>query len=202
MALRIHNFNPGPAALPLQVLEQVREEFTDFKGSGMSITEVSHRSAAFEEVLNDAVARIKRLLKVPDNYKILFLQGGASTQFCMVPMNLVPSGSSADYVNTGSWSKKAIKEAQILNKPHNVVASSEDRNFRYIPKNARSHRGRRTYISPQTIQLKELSGLVSQKQGTCRSSRTCHPIYFHGLSMWARSALFMLGLKRTWARRG
>ena len=135
MAVRIHNFNPGPAALPLQVLEQVREEFTDFKGSGMSITEVSHRSAVFEEVLNDAVARIKRLLKVPDNYKILFLQGGASTQFCMVPMNLVPSGSSADYVNTGSWSKKAIKEAQILNKPHRVVASSEDRNFRYIPKN-------------------------------------------------------------------
>ena len=72
MAVRIHNFNPGPAALPLQVLEQVKEEFTDFKGSGMSITEVSHRSAVFEEVLNDAIARIRRLLKVPDNYKILF----------------------------------------------------------------------------------------------------------------------------------
>jgi len=134
MTVRIHNFNPGPAALPLPVLEQVREEFTDFKGSGMSITEVSHRSAAFEGVLNDAVARIKRLLKVPDNYRVLFLQGGASTQFCMVPMNLIPPNSSADYVNTGSWSKKAIKEAQILNKPHKVVASSEDRNFRYIPK--------------------------------------------------------------------
>jgi phosphoserine aminotransferase len=134
MTVRIHNFNPGPAALPLPVLEQVIEEFTDFKGSGMSITEVSHRSAVFEEVLNDAVARVKRLLKVPDNYKVLFLQGGASTQFCMVPMNLIPPNSSADYVNTGSWSKKAIKEAQILNKPHKVVASSEDRNFRYIPK--------------------------------------------------------------------
>lgn len=134
MTVRIHNFNPGPAALPLPVLEQVREEFTDFKGSGMSITEVSHRSAAFEGVLNDAVARIKRLLKVPDNYKVLFLQGGASTQFCMAPMNLIPPNSSADYVNTGSWSKKAIKEVQILNKPHKVVASSEDRNFRYIPK--------------------------------------------------------------------
>ncbi len=136
MTVRIYNFNPGPAALPLPVLEQVREEFTDFKGSGMSITEVSHRSAAFEEVLNDAVARIKRMLKVPDNYKVLFLQGGASTQFCMVPMNLISPNSSADYVNTGSWSKKAIKEAQILNKPHKVVASSEDRNYRYIPKNA------------------------------------------------------------------
>jgi phosphoserine aminotransferase len=136
MTVRIHNFNPGPAALPLPVLEQVREEFTDFKGSGMSITEVSHRSAAFEGVLNDAVARIKRLLKVSDNYRVLFLQGGASTQFCMVPMNLIPSGSSADYVNTGSWSKKAIKEVQILNKPHKVVASSEDRNFRYIPRDS------------------------------------------------------------------
>ena len=136
MTVRIHNFNPGPAALPLPVLEEVREEFTNFKGSGMSITEVSHRSAAFEGVLNDAVARIKRLLKVPDNYKVLFLQGGASTQFCMAPMNLIPPNSSADYVNTGSWSKKAIKEVQILNKPHKVVASSEDRNFRYIPKDS------------------------------------------------------------------
>ncbi len=141
MAVRIHNFNPGPAALPLEVLEQVREEFTDFRGSGMSITEVSHRSAAFEDVLNDAIARIKRLLRLPDNYKVLFLQGGASTQFCMVPMNLVPSGSSADYVNTGSWSKKAIKEAQILKKPHKVVASSEDRNFSYIPKNVQVTEG-------------------------------------------------------------
>jgi phosphoserine aminotransferase len=136
MTVRIHNFNPGPAALPLPVLEEVRKEFTDFKGSGMSITEVSHRSAPFEGVLNDAVARIKRLLKVPDNYRVLFLQGGASTQFCMVPMNLIPPNSSADYVNTGSWSKKAIKEVQILNKPHKIVASSEDRNFRYIPKDS------------------------------------------------------------------
>ncbi|HTY25907.1 MAG TPA: 3-phosphoserine/phosphohydroxythreonine transaminase [Desulfomonilaceae bacterium] len=136
MAPRIHNFNPGPAALPLPVLEQVREEFTNFKGSGMSITEVSHRSAAFEEVLNDAIARVRRLLKVGDNFSVLFLQGGASTQFCMVPMNLIPAGQSADYINTGSWSKKAIKEVQILDKPYKVVASSEDRNFRYIPKNA------------------------------------------------------------------
>jgi phosphoserine aminotransferase len=133
MAARIYNFNPGPAALPVQVLEQVREEFLDFKGSGMSVSEVSHRSALFEEVLDDAVARFTRLLKMPDNFKVLFLQGGASTQFCMVPMNLIPDGMSADYVNTGTWSKKAIKEAQLLKKDHSVIASSEDRNFCYIP---------------------------------------------------------------------
>lgn len=134
MPARIHNFNPGPAALPLPVLEQVREEFLDFKGSGMSISEVSHRSPVFEDVLNDAVARFKRLLKLSDDFKILFLQGGASSQFFMVPMNLLPDGSSADYVNTGSWAKKAIKEAEILKKSCNVIASSEDKNYSYIPK--------------------------------------------------------------------
>ncbi len=133
MAARIHNFNPGPAALPLAVLEEAREEFLDFKGSGMSVTEVSHRSALFEGVLDDAIARFKRLLKLPDSFKILFLQGGASLQFSMVPMNLLPEGSSADYINTGSWAKKAFKEAEILKKNYKVIATSEDRNYCYIP---------------------------------------------------------------------
>jgi phosphoserine aminotransferase len=131
---RIYNFNPGPAALPLEVLEEVQQEFLDFKGSGMSISEISHRSAVFEDVLDDAIVRFKRLLNIPDNYKILFLQGGASSQFFMVPMNLLPEGSSADYINTGSWAKKAIKESEILGKSVNVAASSEDRNYCYIPK--------------------------------------------------------------------
>jgi phosphoserine aminotransferase len=134
MAARIHNFNAGPAALPLPVLEEAKEEFLDFHGSGMSITEISHRSALFEGVLNDATERLKRLLKLPENFKALFLQGGASTQFFMVPMNLMPDGASADYINTGTWAKKAIKEADILKKPHKVIASSEDKNFSYIPK--------------------------------------------------------------------
>jgi len=134
MAARIHNFNPGPAALPLAVLEEAKEEFLDFKGSGMSITEVSHRSAIFDDVLNDAVARLKRLLNLPENYKVLFLQGGASSQFFMIPMNLIPQGKSADYINTGTWSTKAIKEIDILKKPYKVIATSEDRDFRYIPK--------------------------------------------------------------------
>jgi len=132
---RIHNFNAGPAALPLPVLEEIRDSFLNFAGSGMSITEVSHRSKWFDDVINDAIERTKRLLKLDDQYHVLFLQGGASMQFCMAPLNFLSNGRSADYINTGTWSTKAIKEAQIQNKPIKIVASSEDKNFCYIPKN-------------------------------------------------------------------
>ncbi len=132
---RIHNFNAGPAALPQVVLEKIQEGLLDFGGSGMSITEVSHRSKWFDDVINDAVTRVKRLLNLDDRYHVLFMQGGASLQFCMLPMNFLGDGRTADYVNTGTWSTKAIKEAQIQGKPIQVVASSEDRNFAYIPKN-------------------------------------------------------------------
>jgi phosphoserine aminotransferase len=134
MAKRIFNFNAGPAALPLSVLEEIQAEFLDYKGCGMSITEVSHRSSWFDEVINDAVVRIKRLLNLGENYKVLFLHGGASLQFTMVPLNLIADDQVADYVNTGSWSVKAIKEAEIIGKKVRVVASSEDRDFNYIPK--------------------------------------------------------------------
>ncbi len=131
---RIYNFNPGPAVLPLVVLEEIQAEFLNFRGSGMSITEVSHRSRWFDAVLEDAAVRIRRLLQLDKSFHVLFLQGGASMQFCMVPMNLLPKGKSADYVNTGTWATKAIKEVGILGKKANVVASSEDKNFSYIPK--------------------------------------------------------------------
>ncbi len=134
-ANRIYNFNPGPAALPLSVLEEIQEHFLDFQGSGMSISEISHRSREFDAVINDAVARTKRLLGLDDNFEVLFIQGGASLQFCMIPMNFLPSGKSADYVDTGTWSTKAIKEAQLQGKSIAVVASSEDKNYSYIPKN-------------------------------------------------------------------
>ncbi len=134
MPSRIHNFNAGPAALPLPVLEEVRAEMLDFKGSGMSVTEVSHRSVWFDDVINDATERVKRLLDLPENFKVLFLQGGASTQFFMIPMNILPDGASADYINTGTWSTKAIKEVEILGKQCNVIASSQDQDFRSIPK--------------------------------------------------------------------
>jgi phosphoserine aminotransferase len=100
---RIYNFNAGPAALPQSVLEEIQASFLDFKGSGMSITEVSHRSKWFDDVINDAVARLKRILRLDDTFHVLFLQGGASMQFCMIPMNFLAGDASADYVNTGTW---------------------------------------------------------------------------------------------------
>lgn len=133
MGKRIFNFNAGPAALPLPVLEEIKEEFLDFKGSGMSITEVSHRSKWFDDVINEAVERAVRLLSLGDDYRVLFIQGGASLQFCMAPMNLGVQGKPIDFINTGTWSTKAIKESQIQGRDVRVIASSEDRDFSYIP---------------------------------------------------------------------
>lgn len=134
MSTRLFNFNAGPAALPLAVLEEIQSQIVDFRGSGMSILEVSHRSKWFEDVLDDAIARIKRLLKLDDRYDVLFLQGGASMQFAMVPMNLALDGRPVDYVDTGTWSTKAIKEARTQKLDVRVTASSEDKEFTYIPK--------------------------------------------------------------------
>ena len=131
---RIYNFNAGPAALPLPVLEEIREEFLNFSGSGMSILEVSHRSTWFDRVIEGAVDRVKRLLSLEDDFDVLFIQGGASLQFCMIPMNLGLEGRPLDYINTGTWSTKAIQEAQIQGRDVRVIASSEDRGFSYIPK--------------------------------------------------------------------
>ncbi|HOV87958.1 MAG TPA: 3-phosphoserine/phosphohydroxythreonine transaminase [Syntrophobacteraceae bacterium] len=133
MTQRIANFNPGPAALPLPVLEEIQQEFLDFRSSGMSILEISHRSKLFESVLNDAAERTKRLLKLDHRYQVLFLQGGASLQFCMVPMNLAIPGKPSAYVDTGTWASNAIKEARVLEKDVHVVASSQDREYTYIP---------------------------------------------------------------------
>ncbi len=132
---RIHNFNAGPSAMPLEVLEEIQASFLNYKDCGMSVTEISHRSKWFDEIINDTQVRIKRLLNIGDNYKVLFIQGGASMQFAFLPMNFLTASNSADYVNTGTWSTKAIAEAEIQDKNINVVASSEDRQFSYIPKN-------------------------------------------------------------------
>ncbi|MBW1764440.1 MAG: 3-phosphoserine/phosphohydroxythreonine transaminase, partial [Deltaproteobacteria bacterium] len=134
MTNRIHNFNAGPAALPLPVLEEIRDEFLDYKDSGMSVIELSHRSKWFDDIINKAIERAKRLLNLDDRYHVLFIQGGASQQFCMIPMNLAVDGKSADYLNTGTWSTKAIQEARIQGKEVRIIASSEDKDFSYIPK--------------------------------------------------------------------
>ena len=130
--MRIYNFNPGPAALSLSVLEKVKDEILNYHGTGMSILETSHRSKEFKELLDDANGLIRKIYNIPDEYKILWLQGGSSTQFYMVPANLMLN-KPAEYVNTGTWSKKAIKEGKFYGAV-NVVASSEDETFSYIPK--------------------------------------------------------------------
>jgi phosphoserine aminotransferase len=133
MEKRVHNFNPGPAALPLPVLKEIKKDFFSLRGSGMSIVETSHRSPLFDEALNNAVNRTKRLLDLDDSYHVLFIQGGASMQFCMIPMNLALPGSPVNYINSGTWSTKAIKEAQIQGKDVRVIATSEDKDFSYLP---------------------------------------------------------------------
>jgi len=129
---RAYNFNAGPAALPLQVLERAQAEFVDFRNTGMSIMEMSHRGKVYEEVHNEAESRLLSLLGGGKGYKVLFLQGGASTQFAMLPMNLLSEGKVASYVHSGSWADKAIKEAKLIGKT-NVVATSEANKFMSIP---------------------------------------------------------------------
>jgi len=135
MEQRVFTFNPGPAALPLSVLERVRDEMLNCRGTGMSILEMSHRSKEFESILNDAVTRIKRILKLDDQFDVIFTQSGASLQFAMVPMNFAQDGKPLGYVNTGYWSSKAIKEAKNLGKEVRILASSADKEYTYIPKN-------------------------------------------------------------------
>lgn len=131
--MRAYNFNPGPAALPLPVLEKVKDELLDYHGTGMSILEISHRSKEFKTLLDVANELMRKIYNVPAEYKILWLQGGSSTQFYMVPANLMLD-KPAEYVNTGTWSKKAIKEAKLYGDVK-ISASSEDKNFSYIPSN-------------------------------------------------------------------
>jgi len=129
---RVYNFSAGPAALPTEVLEQARDELLDYRGTGMSVMEMSHRSSAFIDIAERAEADLIDLLAIPDNYKVLFLQGGATTQFSMEPLNLLDGAVRADYVNTGSWSVKAMKEAARFCDV-NVAATSESSHFDRVP---------------------------------------------------------------------
>ena len=128
---RVYNFSAGPAVLPEEVLQEAAAEMLDYKGTGMSVMEMSHRSKAYQTIIDEAEADLRELMQIPDNYKVLFLQGGAHQQFAMVPMNLMKN-KVADYIITGQWAKKAFKEAQLFGKA-NAIASSEDETFSYIP---------------------------------------------------------------------
>ena len=128
---RVYNFSAGPACLPEEVLKEAAEEMLDYCGSGMSVMEMSHRSSTFDQIIKTAEQDLRDLMQIPDNYKVLFLQGGASQQFAMIPMNLMKN-RVADYIVTGQWAKKAWQEAQKYGKA-NKIASSEDKTFSYIP---------------------------------------------------------------------
>ena len=130
---RVYNFSAGPSMLPLEVLEKAQKELVCYGTSGMSVMEMSHRSADFENILNTAKADLKELMKVPDDYEILFVQGGGSTQFAMVPLNLFSNTGKADFIKTGQWAKKAMEEAGRYGKVR-AVASSEDKTYTYIPR--------------------------------------------------------------------
>ncbi|MDO4492587.1 MAG: 3-phosphoserine/phosphohydroxythreonine transaminase [Clostridia bacterium] len=128
---RVYNFSAGPAMMPEPVLEEIRDEMLNYKGSGMCVMEMSHRSKVYQEIIDETEKDLRELMGIPDNYKVLFIQGGGTLQFAMVPMNLMKNGV-ADYIVTGNWSKKAMTEAKKFGKV-NVVASSEDKNYSYIP---------------------------------------------------------------------
>ena len=128
---RVYNFSAGPAVLPEEVLKEVADEMMDYRGCGMSVMEMSHRSKMFDDIIKEAEKDLRELMHIPDNYKVLFLQGGASQQFAMIPMNLMKN-RVADYIVTGQWAKKAWQEAQKYGKA-NKIASSEDKTFSYIP---------------------------------------------------------------------
>lgn len=132
MSKRVFNFNPGPSTLPLEVLKKVQEELLDYQCTGMSVLEISHRSPQFEEINNTANNLLKELLGIGDNYHILFVGGGASSQFANIPLNFLKDWTTANYVDTGTWASKAIKEAEKIGKV-NIIASSKDKNYTYIP---------------------------------------------------------------------
>ena len=129
---RVYNFSAGPSMLPLEVLERAGAEITNYQGSGMSVMEMSHRSKVFQKIFDDTKAKLRALLNVPEGYQILFLQGGASTQFSMAPLNLIGATGKADYAVTGNFSNIAYKEAQKYGQIH-LAASSADKNHTYIP---------------------------------------------------------------------
>ncbi len=133
MTERVYNFSAGPATLPVSVLERAQSEMLNYRGSGMGVMEMSHRSKAFESIIQQAEADLRKMLNVPENYKVLFLQGGASLQFAMVPMNLLSKGSVADYILTGSWGQGAFKEAKKLGSAREA-ATTADTNFNRLPR--------------------------------------------------------------------
>lgn len=134
MYKRVHNFSAGPAVLPEEVLLEIQKDLVDYKGYGLSVMEMSHRSKVYQEIIDETIASVKRIMGLQEDFEVLFLQGGASTQFYTIPANLCADDKVANYVNTGAWATKALKEAEKIGKKMHVAASSQDKDFTYIPK--------------------------------------------------------------------
>ena len=187
--MRPYNFSPGPAVLPTEVLEQAREELLDWNGSGMSVMEVSHRGKAFMRVAAEAEADLRELMAVPRNYKILFLQGGASAQFAIVPLNLTRLESVADYIDTGHWSKKAIAEARRYCTVHVAGDAGGD-----VPAGAAAERARAELRSglcalhAERDHQRRRVQLRTRRRRACRWSPTCPRASCRGPSMCPSSA--------------
>ncbi len=168
MADRVFNFSPGPATLPYEVLQKAGQDVVNFQETGIGLIEISHRSKEFMAVTDETEANLRELMQIPDNYKVLFLQGGASSQFFMVPMNLLGKGKKASYLNTGTWSKKAIKEARLFGEIE-VPFSSEETGFNQVPKqmSIQSLKTRNIFIMFQITQFTVPSFLNCPKLTKC-----------------------------------
>ena len=170
---RVFNFSAGPSMLPESVLREAAEEMLDYRGTGMSVMEMSHRSKAFDTIIKEAEQDLRDIMEIPDNYKVLFLQGGASQQFAAIPMNLMKNGV-ADYIITGQWAKKAYEEAKKYGKV-NAVASSADKTFSYIPDCSDLPIDEDAdYVYITTIQSMELHIISSQIQKERFLLQICH----------------------------
>ena len=176
---RVYNFSAGPGTLPEEVLLQAADEMLDWHGTGQSVMEMSHRGKDYISIAEGAEADLRKLLAVPEGYHVLFLQGGASLQFEMIPMNLIQGRAVADYIHTGEWAKKAINAAKGL-ADVNVAASAEDRSFTYVPAQSEWRRTevRRTCTTPPTRRSVESSSAGYPMSATCHSSATCPRICF------------------------
>ena len=180
---RVFNFNAGPAALPLPVLERIREELLDYRGTGMSVMELSHRSAEFEAVNTAAEQNLRKLLAIPEEYAVIFVQGGGSMQFTMVPMNLCLSGKPVDVLHTGAWTAKAIGELQ-KGIPHHIAASTEAERFVRVPRTEeiKLSEAPRTPTSAPTTPLKARN-ITTCRPRTRRWWRICRRTSHRGRSM-------------------
>ncbi len=190
MVNRVINFYAGPAGLPVQALERAKAELLDFEGTGMSVMEISHRSKEYDAVHNEAIALVKELLNVPDNYKVLLLQGGGNLQFAMLPMNILHSGRKADYIVTGNWAKKAFKEAKtVAGDAARAIVSTEEEKFNRLPRPDEIHVNPDCGLRALLFQQYDLRHAVERLPADRRRSAGGRHVLRHDVAALRREAL-------------